>query len=81
MSQGPGGFSGTGMSQGLSQTGTQGGFSVGLSQPGLSQTDFSQDSFITGNEFHSQADAMLSQVKRERASAFILRHHLLWCGP
>ena len=37
---------------------------MGLSQPGgLSQADFSQDSFIAGNDFQSQADLLLSQVR------------------
>jgi len=31
-----------------------------LSQPGLSQPDLSQDSYIM-NEFHSQVDGLLSQ--------------------
>jgi regulator of nonsense transcripts 1 len=45
-------------SQNMSQSMSQPGFS--LSQPGLSQPELSQDSYMMG-EFHSQMDGLLSQ--------------------
>lgn len=38
---------------------SQPGFSV--SQAGLSQAEFSQDSYMGGGELHSQVDGLLSQ--------------------
>ncbi|CAG2054083.1 unnamed protein product [Timema podura] len=46
------------LTQGMSQSMSQPGFS--LSQPGLSQPELSQDSYMVG-EFQSQMDGMLSQ--------------------
>ncbi|XP_059487209.1 regulator of nonsense transcripts 1 [Neocloeon triangulifer] len=47
------------LTQGMSQGMSQPGFS--LSQAGLSQPEFSQDSYMMGGDYHSQVDGLLSQ--------------------